>query len=86
MREGVRSQIVDCAAMALGAAAMFALSILCAALRAFRVWLEERAQSESDLPAVAAAAARPPDALLHEEHAAAVTLESARNNEPQLSY
>ena len=31
--------------MALGAAAMFTLSILCAALRAFRVWLEERAQS-----------------------------------------
>ena len=71
--------------MALGAAVMFALSLLCAALRAFRVWLEERAQSKSDPPAVAAAAARPPNALLHEEHAA-VAVESARNDEHPYSY
>ena len=66
---------------------MFALSLLRAALREFRVWLEERPQkrSESDPPAVAAAAARPLDALLHEEHAA-VAVESARNDEHPYSY
>lgn len=72
-----------CAAMALGAAAMFMLSLLCAALRAFRVWLEERAQSESSPPppVAATAAGRPQDALLREERAAVEVEAAAQHNE-----